>query len=107
MAECFQHYDLVLTPSCGAVAWALGTVLTYDVDPVDGEYPLYYKASSLLFQLGCGSFIVRHGALRMSQISLALLAGGVALAAVGLYASLAFAVRRQSNHSRFRDQHAK
>ncbi|WP_040339723.1 hypothetical protein [Candidatus Blastococcus massiliensis] len=36
----------------GAAAWAVGTALTYDIDPVDGEYPLAYKASSLLFQLG-------------------------------------------------------
>ncbi|SDF03175.1 hypothetical protein SAMN05660662_0788 [Blastococcus aurantiacus] len=41
-----------LAMAAGAAAWALGTVLTYDVDPVDGEYPLAYKASSLLFQLG-------------------------------------------------------
>lgn len=41
-----------LAMAAGAAAWALGTVLTYDVDPVDGEYPLYYKTSSLLFQLG-------------------------------------------------------
>ena len=38
--------------AAGAAAWALGTVLAYDIDPVDGEYPLAYKASSLLFQLG-------------------------------------------------------
>ena len=38
--------------AAGAAAWALGTVLNYDIDPVDGEYPLAYKASSLLFQLG-------------------------------------------------------
>jgi hypothetical protein len=41
-----------LAMAAGAAAWALGTVLTYDVDPVEGEYPLAYKASSLLFQLG-------------------------------------------------------
>jgi MFS family permease len=40
-------------------------------------------AASLVAQLGCGSFIVRHGALRMSQISLVMLAGGTALAALG------------------------
>jgi len=40
-------------------------------------------ASSLVAQLGCGSFIVRHGALRMSQISLLMLAAGTALAALG------------------------
>lgn len=39
--------------------------------------------AALVSQLGCGSFIVRHGALRMSQISLAMLAAGTALAALG------------------------
>lgn len=41
-----------LAMAAGAAAWAVGTLLTYDVDPVDGEYSLAYKASSLLFQLG-------------------------------------------------------
>jgi hypothetical protein len=36
----------------GAAAWALGSVLTYDVDPASDAYPWAYKASSLLFQLG-------------------------------------------------------
>lgn len=40
-------------------------------------------AASLVSQLGCGSFIVRHGAMRMSQLSLVLLAIGTALAALG------------------------
>ena len=40
-------------------------------------------AASLVAQLGCGSFIVRHGALRMCQISLAMMAVGTALAALG------------------------
>ena len=39
--------------------------------------------AALVAQLGCGSFIVRHGALRMSQISLVLLAAGTALATLG------------------------
>ena len=39
--------------------------------------------ASLVVQLGCGSFIVRHGALRMSQIALVLLAAGTALATLG------------------------
>jgi len=38
---------------------------------------------SLVAQLGCGSFIVHHGALRMSQISLAMIAAGTAIAAFG------------------------
>lgn len=40
-------------------------------------------ASSFVAQLGCGSFIVRYGALRMSQISLVMVAAGTALAALG------------------------
>ena len=39
--------------------------------------------AALVAQLGCGSFIVRYGAWRMSQISLVMLALGTALAAVG------------------------
>jgi MFS family permease len=48
-----------------------------------GIYFALTAAASLVSQLGCGSFIVRHGALRMSQMSLALLAAGIALAALG------------------------
>ena len=40
-------------------------------------------AASLLAQMGCGSFIIRYGALRMSQVSLVLLGGGMAAAAQG------------------------
>lgn len=39
--------------------------------------------ASLVVQLGCGSFIVRYGALRMSQIALVLLAVGTAMATLG------------------------
>ena len=39
--------------------------------------------ASLIVQLGCGGFIVRYGALRMSQVSLAALAAGSALATLG------------------------
>ena len=48
-----------------------------------GVYFALTALSSLVVQLGCGSFIVRHGALRMSQISLFMLAVGTALAALG------------------------
>jgi hypothetical protein len=41
-----------LAMAAGAAAWALGSVLTYDVDPASDAYPFAYKASSLLFQLG-------------------------------------------------------
>ena len=39
--------------------------------------------AALFAQLGCGSFIVRHGALRMSQIALLLLAAGIAFLTLG------------------------
>src|SRR3954447_14530413 len=47
---------------------------------------VYYGASaaaSLFAQMGCGSFIIRYGALRMSQVALVLLGGGMAAAAQG------------------------
>jgi len=54
------------------------------IDPAwVGVYFGLTAAASLVAQLGCGSFIVRHGALRMSQISLVMLAVGTALAALG------------------------
>jgi len=40
-------------------------------------------AASLFAQMGCGSFIVRYGALRMSQVALVLLGGGMAVAVEG------------------------
>jgi len=40
-------------------------------------------AAALVTQLGCGSFLVRYGALRMSQVSLLLLAIGTALLTLG------------------------
>jgi MFS family permease len=48
-----------------------------------GVYFGIAAAASLFAQMGCGSFIVRYGALRMSQVSLALLGGGMAAAAGG------------------------
>lgn len=48
-----------------------------------GLYVGLAAAAALGFQLGCGSFIIRHGALRMSQVALVFLAGGLAAAASG------------------------
>ena len=48
-----------------------------------GVYFSITAAASLLGQMGCGSFIVRHGALRMSQVALVMLAAGMAIAAEG------------------------
>ena len=48
-----------------------------------GVYYGISAAASLFAQMGCGSFIIRHGALRMSQVALVLLGGGMAAAAEG------------------------
>src|SRR6201982_274265 len=55
-----------------------------DADPAwVGVYYGLTAAASLVAQMGCGSFIVRYGALRMSQVALVLLGGGIAVAAEG------------------------
>src|SRR5258707_6326896 len=48
-----------------------------------GVYYGVSAAASLFAQMGCGSFIVRYGALRMSQVALVLLGGGMAVAVEG------------------------
>jgi MFS family permease len=48
-----------------------------------GVYFGLAAAASLVAQMGCGSFIIRYGALRMSQVALVLLGGGMAVAAEG------------------------
>src|SRR5271154_3412587 len=48
-----------------------------------GVYYGISAAASLVAQMGCGSFIVRYGALRMSQIALLFLGGGMAVVAEG------------------------
>ena len=54
------------------------------IDPaLVGVYVGAAALASLVFQLGCGSFIIRYGALRMSQVALVFLAAGMALAAAG------------------------
>jgi MFS family permease len=45
-----------------------------------GVYFSIGAVASLATQLGCGSFIIRYGALRMSQVALVMLALGMALA---------------------------
>ena len=66
---------------CPAVIAPL-VIAELDADPVwGGVYCGVAAAASLVAQMGCGSFIVRYGALRMSQVALALLGGGIAVAA--------------------------
>src|SRR5437762_15659 len=55
-----------------------------DADPAwVGVYYGISAAASLFAQMGCGSFIIRYGALRMSQVALVLLGGGMAVSAEG------------------------
>ena len=54
------------------------------IDPAwVGVYFGITACAALFAQLGCGSFIVRYGALRMSQVALVMLAAGTALATLG------------------------
>jgi MFS family permease len=79
----FQQTFVALGRALPAViAPAIITDLRIDAVWV-GVYFGLTAAASLVAQLGCGSFIVRHGALRMSQMSLVMLAIGTALAALG------------------------
>src|ERR1700741_1001061 len=64
------------------IAPAIITDLRMDASWI-GVYFALTAASSLVAQLGCGSFIVRHGAMRMSQLSLVLVAAGTALMSLG------------------------
>ncbi|WP_207538274.1 MFS transporter [Sabulicella rubraurantiaca] len=71
------------------IAPAIITDLRLDATWV-GVYVSLIALSALLFQLGCGSFIIRYGALRMSQVALLLLAVGLTAASSGSVALLAF-----------------
>ena len=63
---------------------APAVVADLGIDPsLLGVYVALAAVGSLVFQLGCGSFILRHGALRVSQVALALVAGGLAVSAAG------------------------
>ena len=70
------------------IAPVIVTALTLDAAWV-GIYVSLAALAALVFQLGCGSFIIRYGALRMSQWALVFLAGGLALASTGLLPLLA------------------
>src|SRR6185437_16678388 len=57
-----------------------------ELDAAPAWVGVYYglsAAAALVAQMGCGSFIVRYGALRMSQVALVLLGGGMGIAAEG------------------------
>jgi hypothetical protein len=70
-------------------------IAEFDADPAYvGVYYGVAAAASLVAQMGCGSFIVRYGALRMSQVALVLLGGGIAVRLRARYPDL---VPRQSS----------
>ena len=64
------------------IAPAIIADLRFDASLI-GVYFGLTAFAALVAQLGCGSFIVRYGAWRMSQVSLVMLAAGTALAALG------------------------
>jgi MFS family permease len=59
-------------------------IAEFHADPAwVGVYYGLSAVASLIAQMGCGSFIIRYGALRMSQVALVLLGGGMAVAGQG------------------------
>ena len=79
----FQQTFVALGRALPAVI-APAIITDLDIDAAwIGVYFGLTAAAALVAQLGCGSFIVRHGALRMSQIALVMVAGGTALTALG------------------------
>lgn len=69
-----------------ALPAVLAPVIVADLQLAPAWIGIYYAInaiSALTGQLGCGSFIVRYGSLRMSQVALAMLALSMMLAATG------------------------
>lgn len=63
---------------------APAVLLDLNLDPAWlGVYVSLTSAAALVVQTGCGSFILRYGALRLSQFALVSLAAGIAMAAHG------------------------
>jgi len=81
---------MFLQQTCGSVARVLPAVLApliilelhADASWV-GVYFGLVAIAALIGQLGSGGFIVRHGAIRMSQIALISTGGGLAVAIIG------------------------
>lgn len=76
--------------TCGSVGRALPAVLApliiteLHADPSwVGAYFALVAIAALIGQLGSGGFIIRHGAIRMSQIALLSVGGGMAAAVLG------------------------
>jgi hypothetical protein len=81
---------MFLQQTCGSVARVLPAVLAplviaeWHADPSwVGVYFGLVAIAALIGQLGSGGFIIRHGAIRMSQIALLATGGGLAVAVIG------------------------
>src|SRR5437868_2205094 len=70
-----------------------------------GVYYGLSAAASLFAQMGCDSFIIRYGALRMSQDALVLLGGGMAAAACATGAVLLQPLRARFDGDRVPSRH--
>lgn len=81
---------MFLQQACGSVGRVLPAVLAplviseLHADPSwVGVYFGLVAIAALIGQLGSGGYIIRHGAIRMSQVALMSVGGGMAVAAVG------------------------
>ncbi len=81
---------MFLQQTCGSVGRVLPAVLApliileLHADPSwVGVYFALTAVAALIGQLGSGGFIIRHGAIRMSQIALFSVGGGMAVAIIG------------------------
>lgn len=81
---------MFLQQTCGSVARVLPAVLApliileLNADPSwVGVYFGLVAIAALIGQLGSGGFIIRHGAIRMSQVALLSTGGGLAVAIIG------------------------
>ena len=81
---------MFLQQTCGSVGRVLPAVLApliiaeLRADPAwVGVYFGLTAIAALIGQLGSGGFIIRHGAIRMSQIALLSVGGGMAIAVIG------------------------
>jgi MFS family permease len=81
---------MFLQQTCGSVGRVLPAVLApliiveLGADPSwVGVYFGLTAVAALIGQLGSGGFIIRHGAIRMSQIALLSVGGGMAVAVIG------------------------
>jgi hypothetical protein len=81
---------MFLQQTCGSIGRVLPAVLAplilveLNADPAwVGVYFALTAVAALVGQLGSGGFIIRHGAIRMSQVALLSTGGGMAVAIIG------------------------